>query len=381
MTLTTGGVLVVMGWFLGRGGMPVSLESLMATLPFVIGGMAILLAARFRRSRLAGASALVGVMAWILSHGGDTAGIQSPPAASLLLVPPGLAVLALLGDHPVFSRRGLAQLLPAVVLGVCYWLLRSNLVPERVVRVMTPVQLAWALILGAVVLALFSYLFRRGVVDAAFLPALAALAVGLGQIHAGGSAIPALTAAQAIFLVAGAEEAYRLAFQDELTGLPGRRALEEALHRLRGSFAIAMVDIDHFKRFNDRFGHDAGDQVLRMVARELGRVPAGGRPYRYGGEEFVLLFPGLDRDAALTATEAVREAIARRRFHLRGPQRPKRKPRSPRPARGAPVVSISVSAGVASTTSKRRSSQEVLLAADGALYRAKKKGRNRVETR
>ena len=74
-----------------------------------------------------------------------------------------------------------------------------------------------------------------------------------------------------------------------------RRMVDMALEDLGRRYCAAMVDVDHFKRFNDKHGHEVGDQVLKMVARCLSRVP-GGRAYRYGGEEFAVLFPGRDRD-------------------------------------------------------------------------------------
>jgi len=74
--------------------------------------------------------------------------------------------------------------------------------------------------------------------------------------------------------------------------LPSRRALIERLPSLGRRYTVAMVDVDHFKNFNDTYGHDAGDQVLRMVASRLGEVSGGGTAFRYGGEEFTILFPG-----------------------------------------------------------------------------------------
>ena len=91
-----------------------------------------------------------------------------------------------------------------------------------------------------------------------------------------------------------------------------------------------MVDVDHFKKFNDRHGHAAGDQALRMVGAELEKVGGGGRAYRYGGEEFAILFPGLTVTEAREPLEEVRAAIADRRFALRSPDRPRKKPDPPR---------------------------------------------------
>jgi hypothetical protein len=94
-----------------------------------------------------------------------------------------------------------------------------------------------------------------------------------------------LTASAAILCAAVLQDTFRLAFRDELTGLPSRRALNERMMALGSNYTIAMLDVDHFKRFNDMYGHELGDQVLRMVAAKLARIGGGGRAYRYG-EEF-----------------------------------------------------------------------------------------------
>jgi GGDEF domain-containing protein len=175
------------------------------------------------------------------------------------------------------------------------------------------------------------------------------------------------------------EISYAMAYRDDLTGLPARRALMRDLDGLGGLYTAAMVDVDHFKRFNDRHGHDVGDQVLRMVAGRLGETSGGGRAYRYGGEEFTLLFPGLTREEALPHLESAREAVEASSFAVRGWARPRRKPgrapgrKTPKPRR----LSVTVSIGVAETNGED-SAEAVLKKADRALYRAKKGGRNRV---
>ena len=123
-----------------------------------------------------------------------------------------------------------------------------------------------------------------------------------------------------------------MAYRDQLTGLSARRALNEALQRVGGQYTVAMVDIDHFKKFNDRYGHDIGDQVLRMVAAKLAEVGGGGRAFRYGGEEFTILFPGRAVDESLPYLERIRKAVEETRFTVRGPGRPRRKPKKPRPS-------------------------------------------------
>jgi diguanylate cyclase (GGDEF)-like protein len=209
-----------------------------------------------------------------------------------------------------------------------------------------------------------------------------ALAVGLVAVaHAGDAVVRTLalgTGALAL-LVALVETSHALAYRDELTGLPGRRALEQLLASLGPRYAVAMVDIDHFKKFNDTWGHQAGDQLLRKVAATLMGVTGGGRAFRYGGEEFAVVFPGLTAEAAVPHLERLREAVAETGFVVRGPGRPRRKPRTP-PAGGRPQrVHVTVSVGVADSTAGR-SPTEVVKAADTALYRAKRAGRDRLAT-
>jgi diguanylate cyclase (GGDEF)-like protein len=155
---------------------------------------------------------------------------------------------------------------------------------------------------------------------------------------------------------------HRMAYDDELTGLPARRALTEALDRLGGTYAVAMVDLDHFKRFNDEHGHDVGDQLLRMVGARLAEVGGGGRAYRYGGEEFAVLFPESGADAAKTVAQRIRKALAAREIHADGH-----------------TFQVTVSVGVADTDGLAPDDRTVLVhRADRALYKAKEEGRNRV---
>jgi diguanylate cyclase (GGDEF)-like protein len=190
-----------------------------------------------------------------------------------------------------------------------------------------------------------------------------------------------LSAAGAILLVAVLQESHRLAFRDELTGLPSRRALEERLRALGEHYTVAMADVDHFKGFNDTWGHDVGDQVLKMVAARLAAVSGGGRAFRYGGEEFTLLFPDTRLKDALPHLEAVRAAVEGYQLAVRGADRPKSEKQGSRRRSGARAprsVSVTISIGAAARGPQHASAQEVIKAADEALYRAKKGGRNRV---
>ncbi len=222
-------------------------------------------------------------------------------------------------------------------------------------------------------------LVRRGAVERALLWGMAAslLALAAGPDTTGGRLHHLV--AGLILAAAVVESSYVMAFHDELTGLPGRRALNQELDRLGRRYTVAMVDVDHFKRFNDRHGHEVGDQVLRMVASRLRRAPGGGRAFRYGGEEFTLLYPGKPKAEAKEYLESLRKSVADAKFHLRGPGRIQvgKKGRGSRD--GGKALSVTVSVGVAEPVKSDESPERVLERADEALYRAKKKGRNRLE--
>jgi GGDEF domain-containing protein len=200
---------------------------------------------------------------------------------------------------------------------------------------------------------------------------------------------------------------YRLfwqrAFQDELTGIGNRRSFEDALRAAPRRFALAMIDIDHFKAVNDTYGHAEGDNVLRWVACRV-REAFGSAAFRYGGEEFAVLLAETGPEAARERLEELRRGMSesgflvrrgpdrrdrrkeRRKGRRRGPDRRaagrdrRRAPRSRglRPAAGPSRLRVTVSIGLCAATGGSERPREVLLRADEALYQAKRGGRNRV---
>jgi diguanylate cyclase (GGDEF)-like protein len=164
-----------------------------------------------------------------------------------------------------------------------------------------------------------------------------------------------------------------LARRDPLTGLNNRRVLQEDLELLEARvsryaqrYCIALVDIDHFKAYNDTYGHPAGDQALQAVSTELQQQARGGDAlYRYGGEEFLCILPEQTLVGAVHATQRMRASVQ----HLNLPHS------------GSDCGVITLSAGVAAMDPDyTRSADKVLQEADNALYQAKLRGRNRVET-
>lgn len=191
-----------------------------------------------------------------------------------------------------------------------------------------------------------------------------------------------VSAAVLAVLVGLLESMWTLAYCDGLTGLPGRRALNQALGQIGGRYAIAMLDVDHFKRFNDRYGHRTGDDVLKMIAVRMRRIP-GGRPFRYGGEEFAVLFAGRAVQSAAERMEHFRASLARTPFVLRHLPRADKKARGRKtgPTAMRRQVTITVSIGLAESGKAHRRAADVLAEADKALYKAKSAGRNRVVER
>jgi GGDEF domain-containing protein len=190
-----------------------------------------------------------------------------------------------------------------------------------------------------------------------------------------------LLAAGLILTVSILQDFHTMAYRDDLTGLLSRRVLNEDLQGLGRRYAIAMLDMDHFKRLNDSYGHDAGDQVLCMAADRMRKVGAGCKAYRYGGEEFTILFPRKGLVDVLPLLDGLRSSIASYRFRLRGRERPGRdkEGKKLRTADNNDThISVTVSIGVAESDSDRKNPRDVLAAADEALYRAKQRGRNRV---
>ncbi|MEW6991372.1 diguanylate cyclase [Colwelliaceae bacterium 6441] len=179
------------------------------------------------------------------------------------------------------------------------------------------------------------------------------------------------------FIIVVVIDSYYLAYRDELTNLPSRRALNQYALSLGKKYSVAMLDIDHFKKFNDSYGHDIGDQVLKLVAAKLADIKSGGRVFRYGGEEFTAVFPRKTADEATTELEKLRQSIADYDIVIRHPLRKTKKSRKGPKADPSKTVNVTISIGVA-TRAAKHTFEQTIKQADQALYRAKKKGRNQV---
>jgi diguanylate cyclase (GGDEF)-like protein len=138
-----------------------------------------------------------------------------------------------------------------------------------------------------------------------------------------------------------------------------------------------MVDLDFFKKINDCYGHDIGDEVLKMVASILNKTLSKAKVFRYGGEEFVVLFTGKGYNEVMNQLERARRAIERRPFIVRSDNRPKEKPEKiTNHSKGKGKINITVSIGLAQKTDILKTGYEVIKKADEALYKSKNSGRN-----
>ena len=374
----------------------------------LIGGM--LLAWRFHSSRIFFALCILFLSGQAISlFGGpqpslSAAGITAVHAIAVLL-PLNFLLIALMQERGFTTgSAGPAGLLLFVEFSIVAILCRTAEAPNLASHprhLDSTIALPnYSIFLFAAVLGFFivRVLGGRKPAEAALLWSLPAFFLAL---HFAGSArffIIYSATAVAILAVSIIEKSYLLAYHDELTGLPSRRAFNDALLRLQEPFAIAVVDIDHFKQFNDTYGHDTGDQVLRLVASNLARVTGGGESYRCGGEEFNILFPGKTTPEVVGHLEKLRATIESSQFHARGHDR-RRQPRGPdrrgrasiRPKKKGHVIrrltqeepssalSVTVSIGVAMAEVANAAPESVIEAADKALYRAKANGRNRLE--
>lgn len=165
------------------------------------------------------------------------------------------------------------------------------------------------------------FLQTRKPIEPGFAWSVAAVYVWL-QFAPAGKASDVYVATAALILAASMiETSYVLAYHDELTGIRGRRAFNESLLSLDQQYSIAIVDIDHFKKFNDTYGHDVGDQVLCMVATRLTEVGGDGQAFRCGGEEFAIVFRNTSAKEAFERLDALRQIIEKSTFQLRGSER------------------------------------------------------------
>jgi diguanylate cyclase (GGDEF)-like protein len=376
----------------------------------------LLLAWRFNSSRV-----LFSLLVLLLAHRAvdffSAGQIHTGPgrtavALAALLIPLNFIVFAAMRERGlviagIAPRFGLLFLESVIFAVLC----RPENSPARPLHAGDPAIPLWILLSFVAATAVFVRRFfqTRKPIEPGFAWSVVAVFLWL-EFAPAGKAADAYVATAALILGASLiETSYVLAYHDELTGIRGRRAFNESLLSLDQQYAIAIVDIDHFKKFNDTYGHDVGDQVLCMVAKRLSQVGGDGQAFRCGGEEFAIVFRNTSAKEAFEHLDSLRQVVEKSTFQVRGSERraerraekrsdsrndlrkgeaDRRKPArrkiasaspNPSPDRLSDQLSVTISIGVAEPSTRYRQPEQVIQAADQALYRAKNKGRNRVE--
>jgi diguanylate cyclase (GGDEF)-like protein len=236
-------------------------------------------------------------------------------------------------------------------------------------------QPALAAFATALALQAARYATSRNPVDKGFFWALVSAFIALHGTRAGWSPTNFLATAGLILILAAYAEVYRSTYYDELTGLRGHVALDQALCNLGTRYALAVIDIDRMKQVNAAHGYQAGDQVLRMVASKIEALPGESKAFRDDGNRFVTVFPGRPAVEVAPCLDDLRKAVAQSPVVLQARKRLFRKP-------AAPVhVPVTISVGLAERDERRATCDQVMKAAEVALARAKSAGGNHVKAR
>jgi len=369
------------------------LDANLDMLPYVIFGIGLALCWVFYNSREFNLFIILAVAYGVLSQffwNKGLAGFQKEFLLNLLcvLIPINFVVFNFLKERGILNQHGIRRLLfVGTQIIAAFWLVKTNqfgissyvsmdiyLHPFAVNTIIKqPGQLTICLSLAVLCT---HWLIRPNQLRGAWILALIAVIVALHFVLNTQLATAYFMIAGLILLTSIIINSNNLAYKDELTQMPSRRALKQQLASLGKTYSLAMVDVDHFKKLNDNYGHDVGDEVLKMLAAHLLSVEGGGKAYRYGGEEFTIVFAGKDASIAFVYLDALRNKIASKPFIVRNKKRPKEKSaKKPTKSANTQKLNVTVSIGVA----ENQATQDIMKSADNALYKAKKKGRNRVE--
>jgi len=378
------------------GEVPSQWRELLPYLPYLTIIIGIFLSLHFRRGRVFLVLLILAALhralhSW-LAEGGSANPAYLVFQFIALLFPVNITMICFMRERGTFTTAGRMRLgFLAIQTGVILWLVRSHgsgateFFKMEIFHTLFPYgislsQPAFLIFALSVPIAVTRLAIRPSPVNSALLGAMAAMAVVCGWPTTPNLPMLFITAAALSLTLGVLQDSHDMAFRDDLTGLPSRRALNERLSDLGRRYVIAMLDVDYFKKFNDAYGHDVGDQVLKMVARKIQRVKGGGRPYRYGGEEFIVIFKNRRLDEAIPHLEEVRKAIAAYRLVIRDNSRPLKsgegkKHRYTSESETGETASVTISIGVAESDD-RSIPADVIKEADQALYRAKRKGRD-----
>jgi len=390
--------------------------AILPVMPYAVFFISILMGWRFNNAGLILAATTLALSYYVFSRFGlpalpQKAGGLSIQEATVFLLPLNLAVFSIMTKRRLLTSTGFICTI-LILLQICFIALFCPWPESRLVAALNqispplaeklagisihlsaafntydfglfetisaPATLAFC---GALAFCLIRFFFAHETMLVGFTATLVATFLGITANPPDPSNMVYFSAAGLVLIISTIETSFSMAYVDDLTGLQGRRSLNETLINLGQRYAIAMIDVDHFKKFNDTYGHETGDQVLKMIASKLEKISGGAKTFRYGGEEFAAIFSGKSAEEALPHLEKYRQTIASTPFVVRGKPRPKGKSKNRGQVKtsGQKQAKVTVSIGVAEPGKYATRPEMVLKAADKNLYNAKKSGRNRVK--
>lgn len=356
--------------------------------PYVIFGLGIILSIRFNQGRVFLIILLLSLSQLFLNYYLEfsisiTTYSQVLYPLMCLLIPLNIVIISHLKERGLFSLWGKIRIaLILIELFVIYIIAVSN--HSSIQRILNykfinlPFenkiisQTALLIFFFTLIFLIIKAFMKNSVFEIRLLGVIASIFTALFFINDKISFSIFLSAAGLMLIIGIIEDSYSMAYLDELTGIPSRRALRENLMKLGNKYVIAMVDIDFFKKFNDKYGHDVGDDVLKLVASNLVKVTGGGKAFRYGGEEFTILFPGKSISDVIPHLENLREQVSKAGYT----KKPSKAQNSKSKRENINQLFVTISIGVCEKNNIYKDPNDVIKGADKALYRAKKKGRN-----
>jgi diguanylate cyclase (GGDEF)-like protein len=382
--------------FLRPQGLPQWVQGPVQALPYIVLGFGLVFGWYLSSSRL--------VLSLIILALADRAVILFPPidpdpasaghaifATTTFLLPLNLMALSLIKEEAISTWRGVLRL-PLVLIQpfLALWLflpeqaglalsLQQPLLPMLTTdwtALPQPSLLAFG---GALLLIGARFIVEKNPLDSGSLWALIASFTAFHGLHYGWSPTNFLSAAGLILFLTLVQASHQRTYRDDLTGVPGKLAYEEAIAGLGKKYVLAVVGIDQLKQYGNQHGKPVSEQLLRLVADKIVGAAGSGKVYRLAGEEFIILFPRKTSTETLATLEAIRKAVEQTTLYLRGRDRVWEGAGSSRTGFDDEELVVTASIGLTEAGDSGSSLGLVTKAAYKALYEAKVDGGNLVK--
>ena len=382
--------------FLRPQGLPPWVQGPVSALPYIVLGFGIVFGWYLSSGRL--------ILSLLVLALADRAVVLFPPtdpdpasvgqiifAAVTFLLPLNLLALSLIKEEAISTWHGVLRLL--LVLGqpfIVLWLSlpeQADLARSLQQPLLPMVSLDWSLLtqpallafVGAFILIGVRFLLERNPLDGGALWGLMTVFTAFQSLQYGWSATNFLSAAGLILFLTLVQASHQRTYRDDLTGIPGKLAYEQAVGNLGQKYVLAVVGIDQLKQYGNQHGKPVSEQLLRLIAPKIVAAAGSGKVYRLAGEEFTILFPRKTVTDTLVTLEAIRKAVGQATLYLRGQDRVREGPRASRARSGHDQLLLTASIGVAEAGDSRSSLGLATKTAYRALYEAKGEGGNLVK--